>query len=227
VTTFQEETELRLLLAPLLHVEPVRRRPPRRAAIVLRSLRRTPILVALAAAVAVPAVAFASQLGGLLGISNEGTGVPTSSVLAGDSTLDQALQHMNAGGTMQSLGTLNGITFYATRNSAGDFCVAFDRTADNIGKGVVCDLNADNFPSANVKVIGFPSTLLGVAADGVTTVALLDAAGNVIKSTPVVNNLFAATVTAGQQPLDAAYVETLDSSGDVLTKEKLDPQSRR
>ncbi|HST18533.1 MAG TPA: hypothetical protein VLK36_12750 [Gaiellaceae bacterium] len=179
------------------------------------------ILVALAVAVAIPAVSYGGRLGGLLGITNQGTSVPTSSVLPGDSRLDQALQSMNVGATMQALGTVNGMTFYATRNSAGDFCLAFDHTPGGIGRGVLCDLNADNFPSADVKAISFPQTLLGMAADGVATVALLDTAGNVIDSTPVVDNLFASSVRPGQQPAHPAYLETLDSNGNVLTKQKL------
>src|SRR5262249_51624825 len=92
--------------------------------------RRGAIAVVLAAAVVLPAVAFASEIGNLLGISNEGTQVPTGSILQGDSRLDAALQSMSVGATMQSLGTLGGIAFYATRNAHGDFCLAFDHVTD-------------------------------------------------------------------------------------------------
>ena len=181
--------------------------------------RRTAIAVAVAVAVAVPAVAFAGALGNLLGISNEGSSVPTSSVLPGESRLDEALQSMNVGSTMQSLGTLNGLAFYATRNAGGDFCLAVDHVAAVPGNGVLCDLNEDNFPSTDVKAVSFPRMLLGVAADGVVTVALVDAADNVIDSTPVVNNLFASDV--GQTRQNASYLETLDAHGNVLTKQTL------
>jgi hypothetical protein len=127
---------------------------------------------------------------------------------------------MNVGATMQSLGTVNGMTFYATRNAAGDFCLAVDHTT-GVGKGVLCDYNTDNFPSADIKAISFPKTLLGVAADGVATVALLDTNGNVIDSTPVINNLFASDIQPGQQPATAAVLETLDSNGITLSKQKL------
>ena len=186
-----------------------------------RSVRRSAVAVAVTVSVAVPAVAFAGQLGSLLGITNEGTSIPTGSVLPGESRLDEALQSMNVGPTMQSLGTVNGTVFYATRNATGDFCLAVDRTTTAIGKGVLCDYNDDNFPSADVKAISFPKMLLGVAADGVATVALLDANGNVIDSTPVVDNLFASSEQPGQQPPDAAYLETLDNNGNVLSKQKL------
>ncbi len=186
-----------------------------------RSMRRSAIAVALSVAVAVPAVAFAGRLGSLLGITNEGTSIPTGSVLPGESRLDEALQSMNVGPTMQSLGTVNGVAFYATRNATGDFCLAVDHATTAIGKGVLCDYNDDNFPSADVKAISFPQTLLGVAADGVATVALLDPNGNVIDSTPVIDNLFASHEQLGQQPPDASYLETLDNNGNVLSKQKL------
>ena len=181
--------------------------------------RRVATGVALAAALAVPTLAFAGAIGNLLGIANEGSSVPTSSVLPGASRLDEALQSMNVGSTMQSLGTLNGVAFFATRNASGDFCLAVDHITAADGKGVLCDLNEDNFPSTNVKAVSFPRTLLGVAADGVATVAFVDTAGNLVDSTPVVNNLFVSG--NGQTPDAAAYLETLDDHGTVLTKQKL------
>ena len=187
-----------------------------------RPAYRGAIAVALAVAVALPALAFADQLGHLLGISNEGTQVDTSSILRGDSRLDEALQSMNVGTTLQSLGTLDGVAFYATRNAKGDFCLAFDHVPDTSpGKGVLCDLNEDNFPSADVKAISFPRTLLGVAADGVATVAFVNASGTVLDSTLVVNNLFISDAGIGTQGFDAFYLETFDANGNVLSKQKL------
>lgn len=182
-------------------------------------LRRPALAVALAVAVTVPAVAFAGRLGDLLGIANEGTPVSTSDVLPGQSKLDEALQEMNVGSTMQFLGTLNGVAFYAKRNAGGHFCLAIDHVNEPYEKGVFCDLRPEGFPSAEVRAVSFPRMLQGVAADGVASVALLDAAGNVLDSTPVVNNLF---VSGGLQPQgEAAYLETLDANGGVLTKQPL------
>jgi hypothetical protein len=149
--------------------------------------RRVAITVALAAAVAIPATAFAGKLGDLLGISNGGMPVPSSSVLPADTKLDAAMQELKLGGTMQSLGTLNGVAFYATRNADGNFCFAMVRVDGQFGKGLGCDLNADNFPSANVQALTFPTLirLQGVAADGVATVQAIDANGDVLDSTPV------------------------------------------
>ena len=181
--------------------------------------RRVAAAIALAVAVAVPAAAFAGRLGDLLGISNEGTAVSTSQVLPGQDKLDQALADMRVGSTMQLLGTLNGVSFYAARNADGQFCLAIDHVQQTYEKGVLCDLNADNFPSADVKAISFPRGLQGVAADGVATVAFLDGSGAVLDAAPVTNNLFVSDQRFG--PGEAAYLETLDAQGNVLTKQPL------
>ena len=121
--------------------------------------------------------------------------MPLTSVLPGETKLDAAMQELKVGGTMQSLGTLNGVAFYATRNADGNFCFAMVRVDGQPGKGFGCDLNADNFPSADVQALTFPdpTRLQGLAADGVATVQAIDADGNVLDSTPVENNLFVST----------------------------------
>lgn len=183
--------------------------------------RRVVIAVALAAAIAVPATAFAGKLADLLGISNGGTPVSVSSVLPGETKLDAAMQELKVGGTMQSLGALNGVAFYATRNADGNFCFAMVRVDGQFGKGFGCDLNADNFPSADVQALTFPNLtrLQGVAADGVATVQALSANGNVLDSTPVENNLFASTtdIPAGA----ASAIRTLDAAGIVIATQEL------
>jgi hypothetical protein len=183
--------------------------------------RRIAIAATLAAAIAIPATAFAGKLGDLLGITNDGTPVPVSSVAPGETKLDAAMQELKVGGTMQSLGTLNGVAFYATRNADGNFCFAMVRVDGQFGKGFGCDLNADNFPSANVQALTFPDLrqLQGVAADGVATVQALDANGNVLDSTPVEDNLFAS---ATDMPDGAvAAVRTLDAAGNVTATQQL------
>jgi hypothetical protein len=207
------------VIARLAAANPVPSDAPLKAPEPLRVPRRAALALAAAVLLAVPAVAFAGKLGDLLGISNEGTPVSTSQVLPGQDQLDQALADMNVGSTMRLLGTLNGVSFYAARNADGQFCLAIDHVEQAYEKGVLCDLNADNFPSANVKAISFPRGLQGVAADGVATVAFLDGSGAVIDSTPVTNNLFVSDQRFG--PGEAAYLETLDAEGNVLTKQPL------
>jgi len=193
--------------APLNLPHPARVRP-----------RRVAVAVALAVAVAIPATAFAGKFSDLLGISNDGTTVSTSSVLPGETKLDAALQELKVSGTMQSLGTLNGVAFYATRNADGDFCLAENGPA---GKGFGCDFDADGFPSAERQAFTFPvfDHLQGVAADGVATVQALAADGSVIDSTPVVDNLFAS---ATDLPIGAAAaIRTLDAAGNVTATQRL------
>jgi hypothetical protein len=179
-----------------------------------RAPRRAALAGALAVIVAVPAVAFAGRLADMLGISNEGTSVPLTSVLPNESQLDQALQDMKVGSTMQLLGTLNGVRFYAARTAEGRLCIAIDQTP--YPKGVLCDSQVPGFPSADDLALTFPQRLLGIAADGVATVRFVDGAGNVLDSTPVTNNLFASAtrLDAGK----AAYFETLDANGNVTWK---------
>jgi hypothetical protein len=181
-----------------------------------RKRRRRYALVVVAAALLVPAAYAADRV---LGISNEGTSVATSDVLPGQSQLDQALQEMQVGDTMQLLGTVNGVRIYAARNAGGHICLAIDHVAETYEKGVLCDLNDPGFPSADAKVLTFPGQLQGVAADGVASVAFVDADGNVLDSTPVTDNLFASGTRIGMGV--AAAVEALDANGAVLATQKL------
>jgi hypothetical protein len=204
------------VIARLAAANPVPGPAPRRYPL---RMRRPAIALAVAAAVALPTVAFAGRLADALGISNEGTPVSTTSVLPGQDRLDEALQEMHVGPTMQFLGTLNGVAFYATRKADGHFCLAIDHVSEPYEKGVFCDLNADNFPSADVQALTFPRRLQGVAADGVAKVEALDANGDVIDSTPVANNLF---VSDKQLPDGAATaIVTLDEQGNVTSRRRL------
>ena len=181
-----------------------------------RRRRRRYVLALAAAALLVPAAYGADRL---LGIANEGTSVPTSSVLPGQSKLDEALQEMQVGDTMQLLGTVNGVRIYAGRSAAGHICLAIDHVAETYEKGVLCDLNEPGFPSADNQVLTFPGQLQGIAGDDVATVAFVDAGGTVLDSTPVTDNLFASSTRLGLGV--AAYVVALDANGNVLSKQKL------
>jgi hypothetical protein len=178
--------------------------------------RRSRYVLALAAAALLVPAAYAADR--LLGIGNEGTSVPTSSVLPGQTRLDQALQEMQVGDTMQELGTVNGVRIYAARTAAGHICIAIDHVAETYDKGVLCDWNEPGFPDG-AKALTFPGQLQGIAADGVATVAFADADGAVLDSAPVANNLFASSTRLGIGA--AAYVEALDANGNVVWKQKL------
>jgi hypothetical protein len=178
--------------------------------------RRRPYVLAVAVAAVLTPAAFAADR--LLGIANEGASVPTSSVLPGQSQLDQALQEMQVGATMQELGTVNGVRIYAGRSAAGHVCLAIDHVAATYEKGVFCDLNDPGFPTGE-QVLTFPGQLQGIAADGIVTVGFVDSSGTMLDSTPVTDNLFASGTRIGLGA--ATYVEGLDAGGVVVSKQKL------
>jgi hypothetical protein len=191
--------------------------PPRTPEPLAVPTRRIVLALALTAAVALPAIAFAGKLGDLLGLSNQGTPVATSSLdLSKDTGLDEAMQQLGFPSTMQLLGTRNGVSFYAARRGDGDYCFAIE---SKVGKGVGCDLNG-TFPSPSRPVMVFPPLLqfAGFAADGVAIVAGIDASGSTVVSAPVSENLFAST-SAGPFPSVVA-LEALDAQGNVLATER-------
>jgi hypothetical protein len=178
--------------------------------------RRTVLALALTAAVALPAAAFAGKLGDLLGLSNQGTAVATSSLdLSRDTGLNQAMQDLGFPSTMQLLGSESGVSFYAARRADGDYCFAIEST---VARGVGCDLG-HTFPSASRPVMFFPPLIqfAGYAADGVATVAGIDASGRTVVSAPVRGNLY-ASATRGPFPSVVA-IQALDRNGNVLATE--------
>src|SRR5581483_2946521 len=71
----------------------------------------------------------------------------------------------------------------------------------------------------------FGGQLAGFAADGVSTVELLDAGGNVIASTPVIGNVYAEA----DPPAGGAAVEALDveAAGALRSLPRADAQQDR
>jgi hypothetical protein len=192
--------------------------PPRPPEPLLVPTRRIVLALALLAAVALPTVAFASKLGDLLGLSNQGTPVATNSLdLSKDTGLNEAMQQLAFPSRMHLLGSENGVSFYAARRADGDYCFAIEST---VAKGVGCDLNG-TFPSPARPVMVFPPLFqfAGYAADGVATVTGIDASGNTVISAPVSKNLFASTLP-GPFPSVVA-IQALDTHGNVLATEHL------
>jgi len=196
-----------------------------------RSRRRALVAALVAAAVAVPAVAFAGDIGGLFGFSTEGQPVATSDTsFSKASGLNQAMAELGFPSTLQLIATRDGISFYAARRADGHVCVAIDAgpgSADH--KAVGCDLGNPSlsgnpaFPSPERPIIDFSrfsngGRLAGFATDGITTVNLLDAAGNVIASAAVSDNVYADA----NPPAGGAAVEALDSHGGVIYKRSFD-----
>jgi hypothetical protein len=192
--------------APLRHPEPL----------VVPTRRIAPALV-VAAAVALPAIAFAGKLGDLLGLSNQGTPVATSAiVLSKDTGLNEAMQQLAFPSKLQLLGSQNGVTFYAARRADGDYCFAIE---SKVAKGVGCDPNG-TFPSPARPVMVFPPLVQFAVfpADGVANVRGIDSSGDTVVSAPVSGNLF-ASATPGPFPTVVA-IEALDADGNVIATER-------
>jgi hypothetical protein len=195
--------------------------PPSSLATPLRRGRPSRRLVAaafLGAAISVPAVAFGDDIGGLLGFSAHGQPVATSTTpFVHVSGLNEALRELDFPATLQLLDRRDGISFYAARRPDGILCFAVDSDA---GKGVGCDLGSPGgaiFPSPERPIIDFSrfsngARLAGFAADGVATVALVDAAGATLASAPVVDNVYADA----SPPAGAVGVEARDTHGSVV-----------
>lgn len=207
------------LLARVLLSAPARRRPSRR-------------LVAVgvaAAAIAVPAAAFADQIGQLLGFSNEGTPVATTAVVGQDGMLASVMAELQFPSQIGDLGERAGFHFYVSRKADGDFCFVISSPApvDAQHPRAIGCAPPDVFPTAERPLIDFSGAgvpnrfpadgvvtrLLGFAADGVASVAVLDANGDTIASTPVVGNVYADT-DVPQVP--AAAIVARDASGAEL-----------
>jgi hypothetical protein len=181
----------------------------------LRFPRRIALAAAFAAAaIGLPAVAFADEIGTLFGFSNEGTTVATSaSPFTQDSSLNQAMQELGFPSRLHLLTERDGVKFYAARRANGAFCFAIDLDGR---KAVGCNMSPA-FPSPQRPIVDFSrfskgARIVGFAADGVSTIALVDASGATIATAPVIDNVYAATNTAP----GAAGVEALDSQGAVV-----------
>lgn len=199
------------------------------AAVTPRPRRRVLLAAVATVLVAVPAVAFAGDIGDLFGFSTQGQPMATSDTpFSQASGLAQALAELGFPSTLQLIETRDGIRFYAARRSDGYLCFAIDAApSEPTHKGVGCDLGNPSlpgnpaFPSPARPVFDFSrfgSHLAGFAADGITTVNLLDAAGNVIASSPVADNVYAdATPPAGGDAIEA-----LDAHGTVVYERSFD-----
>jgi hypothetical protein len=183
----------------------------------LRFPRRIALAAAFAAAaIGLPAVAFADEIGALFGFSNEGTTVATSaSPFTQDSSLNQAMQELGFPSRLHLLTERDGVKFYAARRANGAFCFAIDLDGR---KAVGCNVTPA-FPSPQRPIVDFSrfskgARIVGFAADGVSTIALVDASGATIATAPVVDNVYAASNTTP----GAVGVEALDSQGAVVYK---------
>lgn len=174
------------------------RSPGRRLGVVLAA-------IALAAALAVPTLAFSSRLGSLFGISNEGTSVDKSDL---DMRTAAALDTAGASGDVKLLASRAGIGIYIAHGEAGRKCffVGPPNRPDGRGLSGGC-MNAAasaSFPSSAQPVVDLSAffykpgavgegitRLAGVAADGVATMRILGPECQIVAEAPVRDNVYA------------------------------------
>lgn len=181
-------------------------------------------VLALLAALAIPALALSGALDGLFGFSAQGTSLTTPPSATSMSALQKL--HISAD-SVQLLATGEGKSLYAARSESGGVCVAIAAatagapsfTQMRCGNG-----GAESFPSAAVPVLlmspvfsetdspdGYLQQLAGFAADAVARVAVLGPSG-VVVSAPTTNNTFIAAVP--HEPV--TELRAYDASGEVV-----------
>jgi hypothetical protein len=213
-----------VLLARLARANPAPFDPPARPAPARRAARRPLLVFAAVAAIAVPAAALGSQIGGLLGLGDRGTTFSTRDVPESNQpVLGAGMASLSWPATSQLLGTRGDTSFYASTRSDGAICLAIDVDHGGPGSLITC-LPPDL--AAKAAVMGEPFAedgtalhrLAGFAADGVARVATVAADGSEIASAPVVDNLYLATSTPD---VPAVAVVAYDASGDVVYRHAL------
>ena len=192
---------------------------------------RLGLLAAATAAIAVPAAAFADQIGRLLGLSNSGT--PVQSTVF-PSRQVSALDRIGfPTGQVRLLAHRAGISFYAARSASGDYCfaVGFSPGATPSIDALDCPgQGLGQFPSSNDPVADFSrlddhdgviyvTNLAGITTDAVVAVSVEAPDGKTIYTAPVDRNVYAA-IALPRMP--AASIVALGRSGNVLFRRSLE-----
>jgi hypothetical protein len=191
---------------------------------------RPAIAVAVAAAIAIPAAAFADQIGSFIGLYNQGKPVPASAFpnpWAAALVRDPGFGN----GEVRQVGQRAGITFYAAKNASGNYCVGVGFAATPSIDALTCGPAIDSLVNGTLDVEDFSSIdstagstsvtrLAGFANTLAVRIAVVGADGSAVYSTPVVNGLYADSAVP-QQP--AAAIVALDASDTVIYRRPLIP----
>jgi hypothetical protein len=190
--------------------------------------KRASLVAAVAAAIAIPAAAFADQIGGLVGLYNSSPPVPSSAFPAYQVG---ALARIWAFGNdeVRKLDERAGVTFYGARNAAGSFCLGIGLAATPSIDALTCEGSGNSFPSSAEPIADFSSIdangdtttvtrLAGFANDSVMRIAILATDGSTIASTPVVNDIYASDQLP---PEPASEIVAYDATGAVVFRRSL------
>jgi hypothetical protein len=200
-----------------------------------RGALRTPVrrLVFLAAAlviIAVPTVAFADEIGQILGISNTGSTVPTGELPSWQLSALQSVGFPTQG--VRLLGERDGTSFYVSKQPDGNYCfgIGFAPAVNPRIDALVCGDQLGTFPSASEPIADLsgisPSPdgsvrvnkLAGFATDAISRIELLNNNGNIVDSVPVSDNIYAANPT----DVPVAVIAAVDQHGKIIYEKKLD-----
>ena len=198
--------------------------------------RRLVVVAVVAAALALPALAFSGVLGSLFGLSNQGTQVGQGDL---SSLTNPNLSDVTKDSVVQLAGR-DGLGIYAAKTASGTLCYFVgppdqsDLKTQGFGGGCMNPHASANFPSPGDPVYDIslfalapdaagPSIkrLAGVAADGVSSVQLLALSDcHVVVTAPVNDN----TYVANNLPMTPeADIVARDASGNAVWHEAVTP----
>lgn len=192
----------------------------------LKRLIRATVVAAAAAAIAIPAAAFADQIGSLVGLYDSGTPVPTTAL---PDYQVSGLAHVQGfdTGAVRVVGRRAGLTFYAAKNAQGHLCFAIGVAATPSIDALTCQHSRTAFPSASQPIADFSGVnsdgtivtqLAGFATDNVARVAVLASDGSPIASVPVIDNIYGGDELPS---ISASAIVAYDSAGNVLFRRNL------
>lgn len=203
----------------------------RRSRLGLRAVRLG-LLAAVVIAIGIPTVAFADQIGQVLGLSNSGTPVLTTQIPADQLSALQKIDFPT--GQLRELASRAGLNFYAARKADGGYCFAIGLKSQ--AKPSIDALSCPggtigSFPSTNDPVADFSAlnatptatyvtTLAGYATGNVARLGVEDASGKLIYSTPVEQNVYAAD---NVPQTSASAIVAFDDSNAVIYRKQLTP----
>jgi hypothetical protein len=193
-----------------------------------RPFVRVSLVATVLVAIAVPAVAFADQIGSLIGLYNHGTPVPAS-VFANPWAAALVRDPTFGNGEVRQVGQSDDVTFYAAKNESGNYCVGIGFAVAPSIDALTCGAAIDTFVSGTSPIEDFSSInsadgttfvtrLAGFANDQAARISILAPDGTSLYSTPAVNGLYAAN-DLPQQPAEA--IVALDPSGRVIFRRNL------
>jgi hypothetical protein len=191
---------------------------------------RLGLLAAAVAIIAVPAAAFADQIGQLLGLSNSGTPVQSTAFPPRQVSALERIRFPT--GQVRLLAARAGIGFYSAKTTSGDYCFAVGLTSEATPRIDALNCPGEGlspFPSSSDPVADFSrldarngityvTTFAGFATDSIATVSIEAADGKTIYSAPVIQNVYAAR---DLPHMPAVSIVAMDHLGHVLFRKSL------